>query len=255
MQGLANLGTKTLTATDTLAAYQLPVQPRGADCPGLLFNGQVGFQGHGNATSTLPVILATLLGQVSGYPPDILAQALHNASPAQGFQPTTMGGHNILGFTTVHSLTLLNPSGIQTVQPLLGQCGNIAIHGAGFAHTRGFHHGTCWVFRQFRPGRQRQVVGLAVEAIEYQVATVVQLISQPLGGNAADDGAGAFARLENSQLPLLATHGALHCADDVAPLAHGAQGLLRAGLKFPGAGLLFRGQPQALQMLQAADQQ
>jgi len=54
---------------------------------------------------------------------------------------------------------------------------------------------------------------------------------------------------------VLAAHGPLHGADDVATLAQGAQSLLGIGVNCPSAGLRLVGQAQALQALQAADQQ
>ncbi len=98
-------------------------------------------------------------------------------------------------------------------------------------------------------------MGLAVHPVDDQIAPVAQLVGQPLRGHAAEDGSAVVAGLEHRQLARLAAHGPLHGADDVATLAQGAQGLFRVGMDGPGAGLRLVGQAQALQALQAADQQ
>ncbi len=98
-------------------------------------------------------------------------------------------------------------------------------------------------------------MGLAIGAVDDQIAAVVQLVGQPLRGHAAEDGSAIVARLEHRQLARLAAHGPLHGADDVAALAQGAQGLLRIRINGPGAGLRLVGQAHTLQALQAADQQ
>ncbi|SBW84986.1 hypothetical protein PVE_R2G0961 [Pseudomonas veronii 1YdBTEX2] len=59
----------------------------------------------------------------------------------------------------------------------------------------------------------------------------------------------------SAQLARLAAHGPLRRAENVAALAQGAQGLLRVRMDGPGAELHLVGQTQALQALQAADQQ
>ena len=98
-------------------------------------------------------------------------------------------------------------------------------------------------------------MGLAVHAVDDQIAPIAQLFGQPLGGHAADDRAAIVARLEHGQLARLAAHGPLHGTDDVAALAQGAQGLLGIGMNSPGAGLHLIGQAHSLQVLQAANQQ
>lgn len=97
-------------------------------------------------------------------------------------------------------------------------------------------------------------MGLAVHAVDDQIAAVVQLVGQPLGGHAADEGTAVVGRLEYRQLARLAAHGALHGADDVATLARGTQGLLSVGMDGPGAGLHLVGEAEPLQALQPADQ-
>src|SRR5690606_32989795 len=100
LQGLTDLGSEALATTDIPPVYQLLVQPGGTYRTGLLLNGKVGFQGHGNPTTALTIILATLLGQIGRYAPDVVAHALHNASAAQGFQSAAMGGQYVFRITS-----------------------------------------------------------------------------------------------------------------------------------------------------------
>ena len=97
-------------------------------------------------------------------------------------------------------------------------------------------------------------MGRAVHAVDDQIAPVAQLVGQPLGSHATDDGSAIVPRLEHRQLARLAAHGPLHGADDVATLAQGTQGLLGVGMDGPGARPQLVGQAKALQALQAADQ-
>ncbi|MNV78772.1 hypothetical protein D3C71_1722850 [compost metagenome] len=62
---------------------------------------------------------------------------------------------------------------------------------------------------------------LAVGAVDDQIGGVIQLVGQAFAGHAANEGATVIAGLEYGQVTLLATHGPLHGADDVATLAHG----------------------------------
>ena len=98
-------------------------------------------------------------------------------------------------------------------------------------------------------------MGLAVHAVDDQIAPVVQLVGQPLRSHSADDGSAVVGRLEHRQFARLAAHGPLQGADDVAALAQGTQCLLGIGIDSPGARLHLVGQAQALQVLQTADQQ
>ena len=98
-------------------------------------------------------------------------------------------------------------------------------------------------------------MGLAVHAVDDQIAPVAQFVGQPLRGYAAENSSAIVARLEHRQLARLAAHGSLHGTDDIATLAQGAQGLLGIGMDGPTAGLRLVDQAQVLQALQAADQQ
>src|SRR3546814_3314053 len=89
------------------------------------------------------------------------------------------------------------------------------------------------VVRQLIVGVERDVMGLAVHAVDDQIAPVAQLVGQPLRGHAADDGSAVVARLEHRQLARLAAHGPLYGADDVATLAQRAQSLFRVGMDGP----------------------
>ncbi len=214
------------------------------------------FQLHRHAPGALRVVLPALLGQVGRHLPDAFGQALDDASAAQGFQPADMGRHHIGGVAAGHGLRLGNGHVmIGAVQTIGGQRGDGPVRRAHAGRTLDFHHRAGRVLLQFRLGRQRDVVGFAVDAVEHQVALVVQLIGEALGGDAADDRAGVLARLEHRQLALRAAHCPLHRADDVATLAHRAQRLFRLGMDRPHAGLRLTRQSHALQALQAAHQQ
>src|SRR5690606_451714 len=114
--------------------------------------------------------------------------------------------------------------------------------------------GAGWIVGWFVAGVERAVGGLAVYAVDEQVAAVVQFVCQPLPDHAADNGAAVGAWLEHRQLARLAAHGPLHGADDVAALTQGAQGLFRLGMAGPRAGPRLVGHAQALPALQAAGQ-
>ncbi len=81
------------------------------------------------------------------------------------------------------------------VQAIGGQRGDGLVGRAHAGRAFHFHHRAPGVLLQFRAGWQRDAVGLAVGAIDDQVALVVQLVGQALGGDAAEDRAGVLARL------------------------------------------------------------
>src|SRR3546814_17516974 len=97
-------------------------------------------------------------------------------------------------------------------------------------------------------------MGLAVHAVDDQIAPVAQLVGQPLRGHAADDGSAVVARLEHRQLARLAAHGPLYGADDVATLAQRAQSLFRVGMDGPGARLHLVGEAHALPALPRSEE-
>lgn len=148
---------------------------------------------------------------------------------------------------------------ISAVQAIARQRGDVLVGGAHVGRTLHFHHRARGVVRQLVAGIERDIVGLAVHAVDDQITPVVQFVGQPLRCHAAKDAAATsiviLARLEHRQLARLAAHGPLHRSDNVATLAQGAQGLLGIGMDGPGAGLRLVGQAQALQALQATDQQ
>jgi hypothetical protein len=132
------------------------------------------------------------------------------------------------------------------------QCGDGLVRCAHRHRPFDFHHGASRVLLQFHAGRQPDVVRLAVGAIDNQIALVVQLVGQPFADDATDDGTPILARLEHRQLALLAVHGPLHGADDVAAFTHCPQGGFGVGMDSPHAGLRLVRQSYALQTLQAA---
>src|SRR5256885_1669116 len=101
----------------------------------------------------------------------------------------------------------------------------------------------------------REWGALAAPAAETQKPRVARPGGHPLRAPGAGEGWAIAARLEHRQLARLAAHGPLHGADDVATLAQGAQRLFGIGVDGPGARLHLVGQAQALQAVQAADQQ
>ena len=131
------------------------------------------------------------------------------------------------------------------------QRGDVLVGRPHLGGTAYLHHRADGIVRQLVAGVQRDVVGFAVQPVDDQIAAVVQLVGQTLSSHATDDSAAVVARLEHRQLARLAAHGPLHRSDDVATLAQGTQGLLR--VRMDGAGLHLVA--QALQVLQAADQQ
>ena len=96
---------------------------------------------------------------------------------------------------------------------------------------------------------------LTVNAIDHQIALVVQLVGQAFGGHTADDGAAVLARLEHGQVALLVAHRPLHRADDVATLAQCPQSLFGVNVDRPDAGTFFSRQSHALKPLHTAHQQ
>lgn len=110
------------------------------------------------------------------------------------------------------------------------------------------------VLRQLDLGRQRDVVRAAIDPVDDEVAALVQLVHQALGGDAAQHRRRVLARRKHRQLARRLAHGALHRADDVAAFAHRAQDGFGIALHGPHGGHRLR-QPHALQVLQAADQQ
>src|SRR3546814_15489248 len=82
-----------------------------------------------------------------------------------------------------------------------------------------FPYTTLFRSRQLVAVIERDVVGLAVHAVDDQIAPVAQLVGQSLRGHSAEDGSAVVARLEHRQFARLAAHRPLHGADDVAPFA------------------------------------
>lgn len=146
-----------------------------------------------------------------------------------------MSRHHLLRIAAGHGLALGDGKVmVGAVQTTARQRGDILVGRAHVGRTLHLHHGACRIVRQLVAGIEYDVVGLAVHAVNDQVAPVVQLVGQHLGGHAADDCAAIVSQIEHSQLAWFTTHSPLHGADDVAALAQGAQGFLGIGMNDPG---------------------
>ncbi len=74
------------------------------------------------------------------------------------------------------------------------------------------------------PGGQRDVVRSSVDTVDDEITAVLKLVSQPFCGDPPDDPRRhRCGGVEHGKRPLSATQGALHGADNVAALAHGAE--------------------------------
>ncbi|MCY1527721.1 hypothetical protein D9M68_627970 [compost metagenome] len=119
-------------------------------------------------------MLPALLGQIGRHPPDALGQPLDDSGPAQGFQAPNVAFDQCLGILSGTRLRACQGQMvIGAIKAFRSQRRNRAIHRTWFARTACFHQAADGVVGQFRAGRQGQVMRLAVEAVDHQIAAVV----------------------------------------------------------------------------------
>jgi hypothetical protein len=120
------LAAKAQVAQARAAADQLLVEPGGPDHAGLPLDGQVRFQLHGHAAQALRVVLAARSGRSSGTFHSPFGHALHDAGPAQGFEPADVGRDDFLRITAGRGLTLRDGQVvIGAVQAIARQRGDV----------------------------------------------------------------------------------------------------------------------------------
>lgn len=157
-----------------VAADQLLIQPGRTDGAHLLLEGQRRAQLDGDVAQGAGIMLPTSLWKVGRHPPDALGQPLDDTGPAQGFQAPNMALDQCLRILPVARLRARQGQMmIGAIQAIRSQRSNRPIYRARLAQAARFHHATDGVVGQFRTGRLRQVVGLAVESVDYQIAAVV----------------------------------------------------------------------------------
>lgn len=79
------------------------------------------------------------------------------------------------------------------------------------------------------------MVCTAIDAVHNDVASVIELISQPLECDAPHDRGGHPGRIDDRVLALLPCKGALHRANDVTTFAHRTQCRLGFSIEMPPA--------------------
>ncbi len=136
------------------------------------------FQFHRYAASqALRVVLPTLVGQVFGHAPDAFSLALHDASAAQGFESTHVRRHHLPWVAVGRGLTLRDGQMmVGAVHAINGQRGDVQVGHTHVGRAFHLHHGAGRVLLQFRLRWQRDVVRLAVRAIDDQITLVMQLV-------------------------------------------------------------------------------
>ena len=162
---------------------------------------QLGLAGHvdvhglaRHAAQPLRVVLTATLAQVVRHLPYPFGHALHDAGPAQGFQPSDVGRDDFLRVAAGLGSALLDRQVmIGAVQAIARQRGDVLVGRPHLVGTAYLHHGSGGIVRQLVAGVQSDVVGLAVHAVDDQIAAVVQLVGQPLGGHGAAQALGQGA--------------------------------------------------------------
>jgi hypothetical protein len=158
-------------AQSLAAANQLLIQPSGTDHARLSLDGQVRLQFHGHATQALRVVLAATLGQIVRHLPQPLGHALHDPGAAQSFQSADVSGDDLPRVAPGNGLSLRDRQVmIGAVQAIARQGGHVAVGRAHVGRSLHLHHGAGGIVRQLLVGIERDVVSLAIGAVDDQIA-------------------------------------------------------------------------------------
>jgi hypothetical protein len=180
--------------------YKLPIEPGGTDGTDLPLNRDFSMDVNQHTPAAPGVIDAAAFDKVWGYAPNTLFQALDDSIAPQRFQATQM--RLDVGFRIAFALGGDGLVPIDPIDTILGQPLDGSIGWTNFRASANGDECPDWILRKLSSAGQRNVVRPAIDAVDDQVAALMEFVGKTFARNAASDSGSRLRRVKDREASL-----------------------------------------------------